>query len=37
MDVEASDLGGNNTGSLTELCNLDKGLWVAVNTQHAGY
>ena len=27
MDLEALDLGRDNTGPLTELCNLDKGLY----------
>ena len=29
MDVGAFDLVRDNTGPLAELCNLDKGLWVA--------
>ena len=37
MDVEAFDLAGDNTGPLTELCNLDKGLWAVIFVWYAGY
>lgn len=37
MDVEAFDLGRDNTGPLTELYNLDKGLLVAARVQYTGY
>ena len=37
MSVEAFDLGRDNTGPLVKSCNLDKGLLVAANVEHAGY
>jgi hypothetical protein len=38
MDVEAiEDLVGDNTGPLTESCNLDKGCLVTTSVWYAGY